>query len=289
MKTAMIFPGMGPGRLEHAVKYMLVNPTGRDLLASADKVLGYSLIDRYLESHGDYGTAAQVLFMVHCLALARSASQVQPDFVTGPSFGGRAAAAHTGVLTFEEAVWMTARLAEVMSAYFAAVHTDVVTHSVVRVSEEDLGAALGEMQDWSEVSCRIDADFFMVSLRENRVEWLSRRLASVGGLSLYTMRPAMHASIFGELRSRVDGEVFGQLGWRDPGVPVVADQDGGVVRSGSGVRGMLLDGFVRAVQWPAVVGSLVAEGVGEVVISGVDRMFGRVRCTTQNFSVVSLG
>jgi [acyl-carrier-protein] S-malonyltransferase len=177
----------------------------------------------------------------------------------------------------------------VVAAYFAVSHTDIVTHSFVRVSEETLDSVLAELEDWHEVSCRVDADFFLVSLRDSWVQWLKSRLASVGGLSLYTMRPPMHTSLFGELRSRVDSEVFGQLGWADPMVPVVADQDGSVRSTGQGVRDMLLDGFVKAVQWPAVVGTLRREGVGTVYVSGVDGMFGRVPCTTRNFVTVALG
>jgi [acyl-carrier-protein] S-malonyltransferase len=54
------------------------------------------------------------------------------------------------------------------------------------------------------------------------------------------------------------------------------------------VRTMLLDGFVRPVQWPAVVATMSRLGVRTVYVAGQDSMFGRVGCTTRNFEVVAV-
>jgi [acyl-carrier-protein] S-malonyltransferase len=285
VKSAIVFPGMGPS--VDVAKFMLVNPAARELLARADKVLGYSLFDRCQEAEGDYNEHAQVMFVLACLAFARLADR--PDYVAGPSFGGRAAAAYCEVLTVEETIWMTAELARLMSAYFAQAHPDVVTHSFVRVPEDALRRILAELDTWHEVSCYIDADFFMLSLRAERLDWLKQQVAAVGGLSLYTMRPPMHAGIFADLRSRVDSEIFGRLDWADPVIPVIADQDGSVRDTADGVRIMLLDGFVRAVRWPSVVATLRRLRVEALYISGPDTMFGRVPCTTRAFTVRRAG
>ncbi|MEU7023843.1 ACP S-malonyltransferase [Streptomyces sp. NPDC046203] len=292
--AAMVFPGMGPSNFADVAKFMLINPIARKLVATADEVLGYSLVDRYRQTEGEYSEYAQIAFVVNCVALgqwAQDRMEITPKFVAGPSFGGRAAAVHSGVLSFPDAVRMTARLATCMDDYFAREHPDLVTHSFVRVPGEKLTEVLRELEDqgeWYDISCYIDEDFFMVTLRESALEWLTRRLRSLGGLSLYTMKPPMHSHVFGPLRDQVEKEIFSELTFSDPLLPVVADQDGTVLTTGTGVRDMLLDGFVRPVRWPDVVRSLIDLGVGTIHVSGQDGMFSRVPCTTRNFEVVSI-
>ncbi len=292
--TAIVFPGMGPVRFDDVAKFLLINPRARKLMASADETLGYSVLDRYRETDGDYSEYAQVAFLVTCLAMARWSEETlgaRPDVCTGASFGGKAAAAYSGALTFPEAVSLTARLARCEDAYFARQHRDVVTHSFVRMPADRLGDVLRELDDqgdWYDMSCYIDDDFFMVSLREGRLEWFQRRLRASGGFPLYTMRPPMHSAAFGPLRDQVEQDVFTDIRFADPTIPVVADQDGTVLDSAEGVRTMLLDGFVRPVRWPAVVATLKRLRVGTLYVAGPDSIFGRVGCTSRNFDVVAV-
>ena len=290
--TAIVFPGMGPTTFADLAKFMLINPFARKLTKAADEVLGYSLIDRYRETDGDYTEFSQVSFLVSCLALAEwseDALGMRPDVCVGPSFGGRAATVYSGGLPFADAVWMTARWAGCVDEYFSREHTDLVTQSFLRTPEDSLAEVLRELDEqgeWYDISCYIDHDIYLLSLREQRLDWLNQRLRSIGGMPVYAMRPPMHSSAFGALRDKVEEEVFGRLTFTDPRIPVVADQDGTLVDSGAGLRKMLLDGFVRPVRWPDVVATLKRMDVGKVYVSGRDHLFGRVACTTRNFDVV---
>ncbi|GAA3166236.1 ACP S-malonyltransferase [Planomonospora alba] len=290
--SAFVFPGMGPSRFEDVGRFMVINPFARRLVAAADARLGYSLVDRFRETEGDYSVYAQVAFLVNCVALAQWAEHtlgVRPQLCTGASFGEKSAIAYTGALPFDDAVWMTAELARCLEEYFAVEHTDVVTHSFVRAPAGELAEILADLEErgeWHDISCYVDDDFFMVSLRERNLEWLERRLRGIGAMSLYTMRPPMHSAAFGALRRKAEDEVVGRLEFADPAVPVVADQDGSLVTTAEGMRTMLLEGFVRPLRWPDVVGSLKARGVGTVYVAGPDSLFGRVGCTRRNFEVV---
>lgn len=291
---ALVFPGMSPTRFQDSAKFMLINPVARRLVAEADDALGYSLVDRYRRTEGDYSEYAQVAFLVNCLALATWANDrfdPEPTICVGPSFGGKTAAAHTGVLDFADAVRLTAGWARLLESWFADHHHDVVTHSFTRVPRPELDRVLAELDErgeWYEISCHVDEDFYMVSLRASVLEWLGKRLRSVGGLPLYTMRPPMHASVFGPLRERAERELFAPLTFHDPRIPVVADQDGTLLTTGDQVRTMLLDGFVRPVRWPAVVDALRRHGIGKLYVAGPDSLFGRVPVTTGNFDVVAV-
>ncbi|NKZ08314.1 ACP S-malonyltransferase [Actinomadura latina] len=289
--TAVLFPGMGPTRYADVARFMVVNPVARGLLARADRRLGHSVLDELEAAEGDYSESAQVAFMVACVALAewaRTEHGAEASACVGPSFGGKPLSVFCGSLPFEDAVWMTAALAGCMARFFATECRDVVTHSFVRVSGEQLAEILGDLDargEWADVACRVDRDLHMVSLRERNLEWLDKRIRGFGGLSLYTMRPPLHSAAFGGLRRVAEDEVLGGLAFADPALPVVADHDGAVLRTGAGIRAMLLDGIVRPVDWPAAVRALRGLGVGRLRVCGPDGLFGRVACTRDSFEV----
>lgn len=193
--TALVFPGMGPVPFAEVGRFMVANPIARDLVAVADDALGYSLVDAFRTSPGDYSEAAQVAFFVNCLACAYWAEEhlgVEPGIVAGPSFGEKAALAYTGALELPDAVRLTAEIARCLEEYFATEHRDIVTLSFVRAPRDGLDAILAELDEageWHEISCRIDDGFFMLSLSEHRVGWMEERLRAIGSLPLYTMRP----------------------------------------------------------------------------------------------------
>lgn len=293
-KSALVFPGMGPSPFAEVGKFMLVNPFARKLVAEADDTLGRSLFDGFREAEGDYSVAAQLAFFVNCLALAAWAEHefgVEPSYVTGPSFGGKATAVRSGALSFADGVRLTERFAHTLDAFFAEEYPEeVATQSFARTPRAVLDEILAELtarDEWHDVTCVVDEDFAMVTLRASRLEWLQQRLRAAGGLPLYVMRPPMHSAAFAGLRRRAAVEVMDGLEFRDPTLAVVSDQDGTVLTTGEEVRDLLLDCCVRAVAWPTALGSLHDRGVGTLYVAGQDALFGRVGAASKNFRVVS--
>jgi [acyl-carrier-protein] S-malonyltransferase len=291
-RTAVVFPGMGPSSFGEVGRFMVGNRHARELVAIADEVLGYSLVDAFREAEGDYSEAAQVAFMVNCLACARWAEDtlgIAPEAVLGPSFGEKAAVAYAQALPLPEAIRMTAELARCMDDFFSRELTDVVVLSFVRTPAERLAEILAELDaqgEWHDISCHIDEGFYMLSLRESRVEWMQQRLRAVGGMPLYTMRPPLHSAAFAGLREKAEREVLSTLRFTDPKLPVVADQDGALLTTAAEVETMLLDSIVRPLHWPDAVAGLRRFGVKRVCVAGPDALFGRVPCTTSNFEVI---
>jgi [acyl-carrier-protein] S-malonyltransferase len=251
-------------------------------------------MDLYGAAGTDYSEYSQIVFLISCLALTQQASDIldaEPIACTGPSFGGKAAIAYSGVLPFSEAILLTARLARCEEEYFRTEHQDVVTQSVARTPGPTLQGildAMTERHEWHDISCHIDQDFFMVSMRAASLDRFLREVRAAGGFPLYAMRPPMHSSVFGPLRRKVEDEVLGDFPLSDPCLPIVTDQDGSVVVTAEGVRAMLLDGFVRPVRWPETVQSMKDLGITKIYISGPDSLFGRVPCTTKSFDVISI-
>ncbi|MFI1968800.1 ACP S-malonyltransferase [Streptomyces cinnamoneus] len=294
MTTAIVFPGMGPSRFADAGRFMLLNPYARKRLAVADEVLGYRVAERFRESGADYSEFAQVAFLVNCLALADWAADAQgeePSVCVGPSFGQKAATAYAGSLSYEDTLLMTAAMARCEEEYFREHHQDVVTHSFTRLPADRLAEALSELDErgeWYEFSGYLDDGFHLLSLREGRLDWFKKRISELGGYSMYSMRPPVHAKSFAGLRELVEREVLSRFTVAAPRIPLVADQDGTVLDSAEGVRTMLLDTFDRPIDWPAIVTSLDGLGVKKLLFSGADNLFRRLDRTKRAFEVVAL-
>ncbi|MFD3523641.1 ACP S-malonyltransferase [Streptomyces sp. NPDC058653] len=297
--SAIIFPGIGPVRLADSARFMVTHPIARRLVAETDRVLGYSLLDSYREAEdrGDQGAfpePARIAFLVQCLALAEWAVKehgLEPAVCAGASFGGTAAAVHSGALSFPEAVKMTAAWGRRVDDHFASEHRDIVTQSFARVPADRLAEIQAELDtrgDWNEVACQVDHDFHMLSVREDVVEWLQKRLRAAGGLPLYVMRPPMHSALFTALREEIAAEITADIDFSDPAIPVMSDHDGSLVRTGAGVEELLLNAVTRTVRWPAVVETIKGLGVDRVYVTGQDALWGRVEAMTDAFQVVAV-
>lgn len=285
---------MGPWGHDDMGKFVATNPYARRLRRIADSILGYPLMDSYRVAGADYSEPAQIAFLISCLALIEQAHDTldtEPVACTGPSFGAKAAVAYSGVLPVDETILLVARLARCEEEYFKTEHQDVITQSIARTPStalQEILDSMAERNEWHDISCHIDEDFYMVSMREASRDLFVKAVRAAGGLPLYAMRPPMHSSAFGALRRKAEDEILGDLPFSDPRLPIIADHDGSVVTTADGVRAMLLDSFVRAVRWPQVVHSMRELDVTKVYIPGPDRLFGRVHCTTQNFVVVPI-
>ncbi|GAB2593872.1 malonyl CoA-acyl carrier protein transacylase [Paractinoplanes abujensis] len=296
--SALIFPGIGPMRLDDSARYLTTHPVARGLVAEADQVLGYPLIDRYreAESRGDEGAfpePARITFLTGCVALARGVTEdgEPPVAYAGASLGGVAAAVQAGALSFADAVRLTAEWGRRANAYFAREHRDIVTQSFARVPADRLAEIRAELDargEWNEVSCQVDHDFYLLSIREHGLDQLQRRLRAAGGLPLYVMRPPMHSPAFQAFRDEMAAEPVAGLTFTDPHTPVVSDHDGSLVTTADGIRTLLLDAATRPVRWPAVVDTLRGLGVRRVIVAGQDRLWGRVEIMTNAFEVVAV-
>jgi [acyl-carrier-protein] S-malonyltransferase len=292
--VALVFPGMGPASHADLGRYIMGSPHARRLRRTADDVLGYPLMDLYKTAGEEYSEYSQIAFLISCFALAGWAEAelgIEPELCTGPSFGEKTAVAYTGSLSFADTVLLTARLARCEEEYFRSEYSDVVTQSIARTPEaalQEILAGLTARNAWHDISCRIDDDFFMVSLRQPDLDDFTGAVRKAGGLPLFAMRPPMHSSAFGELRRRVAEDVLAGFQFTDPRLPIVADQDGALVRTAADVQSMLLDSIVRPVHWPDTLASIGRLGIAKLYVAGPDALFGRVRCATGNFEVVTV-
>jgi [acyl-carrier-protein] S-malonyltransferase len=289
---AVVFPGLTGTTFAELGRFLVHDRHARPLVRLADAVLGGSLLASLHATDDDYSVPAQVAALLSGLALAERVAEVvggPPALIAGPSFGLRALAVHSGAVELAEGVRLTAAIASREQEYFRTEHSDVVTHTVVRVPVDGLTELIAEWTargDRLEISGDLDRGFAMITLRKELVESLKRAVSALGGYSTHTMSTPAHSTLFGGLRAAMARDVLADTAIGAPSVPVVRDTDGAVVTDAEGVRTMLADTFDRSFRWPSVVGSLLARGVRTVHFAGADALFSRLDCTVRAFRVV---
>ena len=289
--TAIVFPGMGPSTFDDLGRFLVLDRYARARVVQADEVLGESLLAGFRAERDGLGVLSQVAFLVCSLALADRAEaelDLRPDLAAGPCFGQRALTAYAGALDLPAAIRLTVELARCEDEYFAAEPEELVTQCFVRVPDQPFADAIAGYVDsgeWVEVSGRLDRGAYLVSLRSALLDKMVETVRRLGGYTMQTLRPAVHARRFGPLRHRAEA-VLSRYQIAAPSLPLVADQDGRLVRTADELRVMLLDTFDRTLDWPATVAALYGHGVRTVYVTGPDLMFHRLDCTTSSFRVV---
>ena len=147
-------------------------------------------------------------------------------------------------------------------------------------------AELDERGEWHDVTCVVDDDFAMVTLRKPRSNGWGNGCAPGAGCRCTSCEPPMHSPPSTGCGAERRRRSSAGLDFRDPVVPVVADHDGALLTTGDQVRTMLLDGCVRPVDWPATLASLRDKGVGRLCVAGQDALFSRVPVAARNFEIV---
>ncbi|MEI2774822.1 MAG: hypothetical protein V9G19_02400 [Tetrasphaera sp.] len=293
--VAVVFPGMGPVERGEYLRFLLLTPAGREVLAEAEDALEHRLDAAWLADDVAYSPAAQLGFLAATLALAESIEtelDEPPVALAGPSFGCRAVAIRSGSVAVGAGFRMAARMAAVMDDYFTTRHPSLVTQSFGRLRPDvvaEIMAGLESRERPADLSCRVDEDFVMITLDAADLEEVVATARKHGAMPLFTMKPPMHARYFAGLRQRLDAEVFADIDFRDPAVPVVGDQDGQLLTSGSGIRNLLLRGCDEMVDWPRALDGLAERGVTQLAVAGEDGLFTRVPGTTKRFRVRQWG
>jgi [acyl-carrier-protein] S-malonyltransferase len=190
---------------------------------------------------------------------------VEPDVVAGHSLGEYAAAHAAGSLGLEDALRLVAERDRLMNeaarenpgGMVALIGADPM--EVVRVAEEAEGvvvAANFNTPRQTVISGEREA-------LENVAESLGGRKVRLG------VAGAFHSPLMLEASRAMDA-MLSEVELRDPGIPMVAATDGGLLATAGGVRLALRNQMLSPVRWVAVVGRFLDLGVEEIVEAGED-------------------
>lgn len=117
MKTAYIFPGQGsqyPGMAKDLYEH---NPEARQMLESANEILGFRITDIMFEGSADdlkRTDVTQPAIFLHSVVLAKCLQDFRPDMVAGHSLGEFSALVAAGALSFEDGLKLVSMRAKAM-------------------------------------------------------------------------------------------------------------------------------------------------------------------------------
>ena len=117
MKTAYIFPGQGSQYSGMAKDLYEHNPEARQMLESANEILGFRITDIMFEGSSDdlkRTDVTQPAIFLHSVVLAKCLQDFRPDMVAGHSLGEFSALVAAGALSFEDGLKLVSMRAKAM-------------------------------------------------------------------------------------------------------------------------------------------------------------------------------
>ncbi len=147
MRLAFVFPGQGAQAIGMGRSLAEAEPVAREVFATADRVLGYSLTDVCWNGTPEElkkSVHTQPALLTHSIAAFRlvEAAGLAPECVAGHSLGEYSACVAAGALSFEDALRLTHRRGELM--YQAGLERPGAMAAILGLAEQEVDAACAE-------------------------------------------------------------------------------------------------------------------------------------------------
>ncbi len=271
---AFVFPGQGSQTVGMGKALAGAFPVARDTFAEADEALGESLSGLCFEGPADRlvlteNTQPAILAVsVACFRVLASTGVV-PAFMAGHSLGEYSAHVAAGTLRFADALRIVRRRGRYMQeavpvgqgAMAAILGLDAPT--VARACEE---ASQGEVVSPANLNAPGQVVIAGAKAAVARAVERAKQLGAKRAIPLPVSAP-FHCALMRPAEARLAPELRA-LEVADPTVPVVANVDAEIKRSGTDAVEALIRQVSSPVRWEDVVRRLASEGVRKYVEVG---------------------
>ncbi|HNV02293.1 MAG TPA: ACP S-malonyltransferase [Vicinamibacterales bacterium] len=271
---AFIFPGQGSQAVGMGKALAEAYPAARETFAEADEALGERLSGLCFDGPADRlvlteNTQPAILAVsVACLRVLASRG-LKPDFVAGHSLGEYSAHVAAGTLAFADALRTVRRRGRYMQeavpvgqgAMAAILGLDAA--KVAQACEE---AAEGEVVSPANLNAPGQVVIAGAKDAVARASEAAKRLGARRAITLPVSAP-FHCALMKPAEARLAPDLRA-LAAADPLVPVVANVDAEVKRSGRDAIDALIRQVASPVRWEDVMRRLASEGVRKYVEVG---------------------
>lgn len=272
-KIGWVFPGQGAQYVGMGKDLFTSDAEVRELILTADRVLGYSLSEVMFEGPKEELTLTEnaqpalVVVSMACAILLKRAG-LWPDMTAGLSLGEYTALTLAGSLSFEDAVLLTHRRGLYMQE--ACPPGEGAMAAILGLSSSDVDSLCSQARSLGEVA---GANYncpgqIVVSGKKKAVDEVVR-LASARGsrcIPLAVSAP-FHCALMESAAKRLAADLERTL-VGPPSIPVYSNVTGDTVSSPASIRQALIDQVTFPVLWEKDVLSMIKDGAGAFVEVG---------------------
>ena len=282
---AFMFPGTGAERVGMGKDLFNEFAPARRLFREANEIVGFDLARVIFEGPLDSPlpiTCSQPASLTLSVVLATllAEADVYPAVVTGHSHGEVAALVIAGVLSFQEAIRLVLRRAQLIEA-LGPRHGAMM--AVIGASREQVGVWCNLASTVADVEiANYNAPRQIVVSGESAglevVEQLALKSGACQCIRLRIRHP-FHTRLLKRVENALEDELR-EVNFRDAEIPVISNADGTSVRSGAAWRSLFLRQLCGTVDWVRTVecvnkyrpSFLIELGAGRVLQGLVRRM-----------------
>ncbi len=278
-KIAWVFPGQGSQFVGMGKDLASTYPECRELFATADTILGFSLSALCFNGPEDElknTINTQPAILTHSVAVGRVLRKLgrTPNAVVGHSLGAYSALVEAKVLTFEDALRLVRRRGELMEssgqgkgsmAVILGLDEDKVREACAQASGE-------EIVEPANVNC---PGQIVISGNTQAVHLACEKAKALGAkrAMLLPVSGPFHSSLMKPAAEEFQ-KILASVPFREPQVPYYSDIDAVEIKDPIAIRESLVRQLLAPVQWINVVKTLSAHGMDSFLEVGP----GKVLC-----------
>lgn len=274
----LVFPGLAPSYYEDIKTFMQNSPFSKRRFEEASEVLGFSLTEAFKNVGDKDYVIMECAFLANTMAMLDhfyEEYRLSPQVVIGPSFGGIVAAIYVKSISYKEAVWITKESNKLSGEWYERLG-DFKTHFVYNLSLNESnkiiegfkskGHFLELVGNMESVMCFCGS--------ASTIDLLKRTLNNKPKcFSLHTMGHPIHSEILTPLRLDVEREVFANVQFKPPTLPIISDVDGRLINQSEQLKVMMSEGYDLPVRWDLVTKQMESLGIKEVYVVGPKNLF----------------
>lgn len=302
---AFVFPGQGSQSVGMGKDLAGASDIARETMEEADAILDMPLTNLCFEGPeaelNDTWNSQAAIFTVGVAALRTLGHRAEeeefvlaPMMVAGHSLGQITALVAAGVLEFEPALKLVRERGRLMKEAGEEHPGGMIA---VLGMEEDVLARLVDEAAQGQALTIANRNCPGQIVISGEVAALDRftDLAKDAGARRIARLPisiASHSSLMTDAASQLN-EIFDQLTFRDPAMPVVANSTGERLNTGAEIREEMRDHVVNGVDWTGTIQTMIANGIMTFVeighgsvLAGLNR---RIDRSTKTLSLADLG
>lgn len=270
MKKAYIFPGQGSQFPGMAKELYQSNEIARQMLDSANEVLGFRITDIMFEGTAEdlkQTKVTQPAIFLHSVVLAKCLPDFCPDMVAGHSLGEFSALVAAGAMDFEEGLRLVAIRAQAMQKACEAVPGTMA--AVLALPTETVEEICGSI-DGTVVAANYNCEGqIVISGEKSAVEEACIKMKEAGAKRALPLQVggAFHSPLMEPARAEL-AEGIAKAQFSTPVCPVYQNVTAMPSTDPEEIKANLLAQLTAPVRWTQSVRNMIADGASEFIEVG---------------------